>query len=633
MRKLAIILFMLLPVSAFAAEYQAERQYNDMVRSIAAGWNSWDTRSVFTQVYLPNQFAVKLSLVDAWGDRREDLRIGNQNPDAALLHPYDHSYGGFYSDISATWHGIELRMRTAADGPDLTILIEPLEYCNPGSGILIDPCFAWDTAQRWDSIDWGAGSFRFTSYDKAVDIRLNILSSGIEKPGNGYLCRLDSPILISSTGMSIDEARTFFEQRQQEFRAPDIARYGDSFETYHAMQSVLAWDTIFDPIEQRVLTTVSRNWNLQWSSWPEQGGYVIFDWDTYFAAIMLATGSKEFAYANAVEITRCVDECGFVPNYRADHGTYTRDRSQPPVGGMIVWKLYEQYRDRWLLDLLYDRLLTWNRWWTANRMTDGLLCWGSDPYEHVTGRQVEYRAGYLFPAILESGMDNSQMYDGAEYDSETHRINIQDVGLTSLYIADCEYLARMAKVLGRRSDERELKARAKALRRNLSALWDEQDGMFYNRWTQSGQANKRMSPTNFYVLLARAASPRQAERMLSEHLLNPDEFWGEWVIPATPRNDPAFADNSYWRGRLWGPLNYLVYQGLENYDTEKIRCELAEKSERLLLKGWSDNGYVYENWNAVDGRGDDVGNSDRFYHWGALMGYIALQYRGLVSTP
>jgi putative isomerase len=31
---------------------------------------------------------------------------------------------------------------------------------------------------------------------------------------------------------------------------------------------------------------------------------------------------------------------------------------------------------------------------------------------------------------------------------------------------------------------------------------------------------------------------------------------------------------------------------------------------------------VHENYNAISGTGDDVANSDRFYHWGALLGWI-----------
>ena len=88
------------------------------------------------------------------------------------------------------------------------------------------------------------------------------------------------------------------------------------------------------------------------------------------------------------------------------------------------------------------------------------------------------------------------------------------------------------------------------------------------------------------------------------------------------RNDPAFHDQNYWRGRIWGPMNYLVYLGLCNYDDSAVRRDFAKKSYDLFLKEWRDQGHVHENYNAITGTGDDVGNSDRFYHWGALLGYI-----------
>ena len=153
---------------------------------------------------------------------------------------------------------------------------------------------------------------------------------------------------------------------------------------------------------------------------------------------------------------------------------------------------------------------------------------------------------------------------------------------------------------------------------------------YYNYRTDTKEFNKRTSPTNFYPLLAEAPTNGQAEQLL-QHLMNPDEYWGDWVIPTTPRNDPAFKDNTYWRGRIWAPLNFLVYMGLRNYDTpyiNEVRRQVAEKSRDLLLKSWVSDGYVFENYNATSGRGDDVANSDKFYHWGALLGYISLIEQG-----
>ncbi len=116
--------------------------------------------------------------------------------------------------------------------------------------------------------------------------------------------------------------------------------------------------------------------------------------------------------------------------------------------------------------------------------------------------------------------------------------------------------------------------------------------------------------------------------MVKKHLLNQKEFWGEWVIPSIARDDPAFADQNYWRGRIWGPMNYLVYLGLRNYGDTEVGQEFAGKSYSLFLKEWSEKGHVYENYNAIAGTGDDVYSSDRFYHWGALLAYVEYMEQG-----
>ena len=287
-----------------------------------------------------------------------------------------------------------------------------------------------------------------------------------------------------------------------------------------------------------------------------------------FASFMFSKGSRELAYSNVVELTKSVDQCGFVPKLRSDHNSLTSDCSQPPVGSMAVWNIYSQFKEKWLLELLYPRLLTWNKWWPEARQTDGLLCWGSDLKRIRLG---ERGTGSTNHAIFESGLDNSSMYDGVKINPETGQLNLQDVGLTSMYVMDCEHLALIANELGYRKDARELRKRAKFFRKNIQRFWCEEDGMFYNINTETGEFNRRTSATNFYVLLADAATKEQSRRIVEEHLRNENEFWGEWVIPMSPRNDPAFQQQDYWRGRIWGPTNFLVYLGLRNYPDESVR--------------------------------------------------------------
>jgi putative isomerase len=191
-----------------------------------------------------------------------------------------------------------------------------------------------------------------------------------------------------------------------------------------------------------------------------------------------------------------------------------------------------------------------------------------------------------------------------------------------MYIADCDALASIADTLQKPEDAKEIRARSARYRGKLATLWSDEKGIYLNKDLHTGQFSTRLSPTNFYPMLAHAPTDAQARRMVDEHLLNTKEFWGEWVIPSIARDDPAFKDQNYWRGRIWGPMNYLVYLGLQNYDVPKARREFAQKSYELFVKEWTEKGHVHENYNAITGTGDDVTSSDRFYHWGALLGYV-----------
>jgi len=240
----------------------------------------------------------------------------------------------------------------------------------------------------------------------------------------------------------------------------------------------------------------------------------------------------------------------------------------------------------------------------------------------LAGQLDDDTRGTRSGAILESGLDNSPMYDDTTFDPKTHLLQFADVGLMSLYIDDCDALANIADTLEKTDEAKELRSRSAQYKSKLETLWSAEAGIFLNKDLHTGKFNTRLSPTNFYPMLAHVATPTQAQTMATRRLLNPDEFWGEWVIPSIARDDRALKEQNYWRGRIWGPMNYLVYLGLRDYDLPQARSQFADKSYALFLKEWKEHGHVHENYNAILGSGDDVANSDRFYHWGALLGFI-----------
>jgi len=384
---------------------------------------------------------------------------------------------------------------------------------------------------------------------------------------------------------------------------------------------------IYEPTHDRVIAPVSRVWNVGWEGW------ILFDWDTYFAAYMFSLDNKELAYANAIAITKEITENGFIPNFGSARCT-SEDRSQPPVGSFVVKEIYKKYQEKWFLHEVFDELLSWNRWWPENRDVDGYLCWGSDPYKHGSlPAWLENGIGTKQGTKWESGLDNSPMYDDAVFDSTSHLLMQADVGLMSFYILDCRSLSEIATALGKTAAADELTERAERYAGKLATLWNDEFGLYLNKDLLTGKFSYRLSPTLFYPLLAKVPSREQAVRMMKEHFYNPEEFWGEYIMPSIARNDAAYKDNLYWRGRIWAPMNFLVYLGIRNYELPDAERDMVEKSSKLLLKSWLEERHVYENYSSETGRGDDAGMSDKFYHWGALLGFIGIIDEGYVPSP
>ena len=598
-------------------------QTSALQKKLARGWNTWENGSVLTHVLLPDGLAIKLMLKDHESEETlTDALIGREDfASRERIIPGPRTYDGSYTELEVKWRGIHLRVQSAAFNNELYLLISPLE-ASPQDSLIIVP-----------QMLWGRKGEIFLNQDQIIgktqyqNIYLYVDGNSRKKTADKISLSLDKPITISSHKLkSPDDIAKVLEKARK--KVPDgKVVCPEAPEEYNALHTVLAWNTIYDPVNDRVITPVSRNWSAS------AGGWVLFEWDTYFAAYMLALDNKDLAYSNALAITKEITQRGFVPNV-VHPGYKSEDRSQPPVGVLIIKEIYKKYGEKWFLQEVFNNLLSWNRFWANNRDIDGYLCWGSDPY--IPGKISEHLIkgiGTKIGAQWESGLDNSPMWDEAVFDTTRHRLLLADVGLMSLYIADCQSLSEIAYILDKPEIARELKERAEKYSKKLETLWDDKFGLYLNKNLVTGKFSYRLSPTLFYPLLARVPSQKQVERMIKEHFYNPEEFWGKYILPSIARNDPAYKDNLYWRGRIWAPLNFLVYLGLRNYNLPEARKDLVEKSRDLLLASWIKEKHVFENYNAETGQGDDVGWSDAFYHWGALLGFMGIIDKGYLPPP
>jgi putative isomerase len=294
------------------------------------------------------------------------------------------------------------------------------------------------------------------------------------------------------------------------------------------------------------------------------------------------------------------------------------DRSQPPIGSFVTWMIAEHSGDLGIVDLAYDRLLANHDWWfrTRDGNGDGLFEWGTSPVGDGLYR------GTKLGARNESSMDNSPLHDEAAFDRASGTLTAADVGLNSLLVLDAEILARFAMQRGDAATAARLRERgAELAERVRTQLWDDERKVFANRlW--DGKFIRTIAPTSFYPLLAGIATPEQCAHLL-RWLEDPRKFGGAWRLPSVTRDDPAYFDNVYWRGRVWPPLNLLTYAGLQRAGEIAAAESLAEDSQKLFASAWA-KGQCPENFNAETGQADDQPDTDLFYGWGGLMPLIAV---------
>lgn len=574
--------------------------------SANSGWNTYYNDNILAHVLLPWGFAINLSFrKKSSGDVLRSLLINRESPVRADVRSVD----GSYTCLHIRHGNVPIKVESAVKDDEQIILVTPEGYYTSDEQLIVETAFLWGRdgtlikeKGRLGAVCPDGRRIQLYSNTAPYDFYLPELTSP------SMFFTMNAPIVIATFPCTTLEAcKLMGESRRAVF--DESQKYGKHAEAYRAMQSCLGWNTIYDPVKNRVCSPVTRNWN--------RGKTInLFCWDTFFGALMLSLENEKFSHLNIKAILDEMTEDGMIPNAEKSH------HSQPLVGSMVLEEIYGKNGDIGLLREVYPYLLRWNTWYYENRMTEeGYLCWGTGSY----GKDKED----LFGAKCESGMDNSPIFDDAVYDEASGLCMIADVGLLGLFIKDCRSLIDFSKILGYSENVTKLELRMERAQKALDTLWNEEDGIFENLDLVTGKFCNRLSPFNFFSLFSPAVSEAQKRSVINRYLLNETEFWGEYVLPSVSRKDPAFAEQHYWRGRIWAPLNAIVYHALKDaklYNEAKL---LAEKSEALMLKGWEKERRIYENYGASDGLGNSARQSDAFYHWGALLGYIAIDAESL----
>lgn len=352
------------------------------------------------------------------------------------------------------------------------------------------------------------------------------------------------------------------------------------------MVNELGWTSCWHPFERIRWTPPGRG------KWMGDGYYNVWGWDEHFTSVIAGAFDPVVARDNL--------KIG---------GSDLR------IGPYAAWTYYARTGDQSALGAAYVRF--------RGRQAPG---------DHALVRDVG------------GGMDDTPMREQWKGSRPMYGIDT-----TCFKALSAELLARMAGELGFAGDAAGYRRdHAELVRQIEETFWHEETGIYRNRYV-SGEWPVTEGPTSFYPLLLGSVTPERIPRLLA-HLLDERRFWGRWVLPTLAKDDPQYGKEgcwdwspfqgwimppyAYWRGAIWPPPNYVVFEGLRRSGQDEVAARLAERCVALWRENWEPHGIAPENFHPETGGlvGDGIrpdGTSHAMSHahqsWSMLLPYLGVK--------
>lgn len=341
----------------------------------------------------------------------------------------------------------------------------------------------------------------------------------------------------------------------------------------------------------------------------------LYDWDQWFEGLVqLYMGWGTEYLRNTVKIFLA---------YQEENGFTRRAVNNSPIVGIASEEDHEMVKpflsQITLLCLKYDGHLSWLEAEHYERLKKSLDYWlyERDPNCNNLSR---------WRSSIETGMDNQHERGGiwrSDYD--------EGVDLNTYLYQECRAYAKICEYRGDSARAEEYRKTACIRREAVLAMWDEEDGFFYDRDERDGSVTKVKSASGLLPLWAGIASQDQAGRLVKEHILNPEEFWRGYPIPALAGTEPGYSPvhlagdiGCNWRANTWMPTNYMVMHGMKRYGYQEEAAALAQSSKKLVEKSGNREYYITE---SGEGTGLEV-----FWGW-TLLAYFMEQEAGQDFDP
>lgn len=341
-----------------------------------------------------------------------------------------------------------------------------------------------------------------------------------------------------------------------------------------------------------------------------------YDWDLYFENLYMSYyGVSDYCFTNLKAFLKRQLPNGFVSRSLIIARPY--QQFKPFLAQIALLGSVQRNDFSWLNETVvrsgnqsgisgssyYFRLKEYLRFWFWFQDFDknGLPVWNSSDH---------------------SGMDNQTSRAG-----RNNVFRFEGVDLACYLYRELKAMALIAEKLSLQEDVRMFNGHSTKLMALINKVfWDEKDGFYYDRDEQTGNLVKVKSVAGLLPLFIGAPSKTQAQRLVKEHLLNKNEFWTDYPVPAYSKTEPDYNQDApttgecNWRGTAWIPTNYMVFHGLLNYGYTDIAKDLAQKTFDMAFKK---NHTTREYYNAETGAGKGL---NPFWGWSSLAYFMPFEY-------
>lgn len=308
--------------------------------------------------------------------------------------------------------------------------------------------------------------------------------------------------------------------------------------------------------------------------------------------------------------------------------------SQPPVLASVVKRLLEQKPDdaqeRQRVAAYLPKLLAYHLWWYRDRDPENTgLVVSYHPWEsgmdnspawdealaavppvtwayqrrdtqHVDSserpKQAEYdRYLYLVDFFIKQDFDARRIYDNCPF-------KVQDMGIISILHRASKDLLTVCELLGVQNEHtQQLVEEIARTEKAIQQLWSEPHQSFLTKNVMTDSFCEVQTTGTLLALFAGLANADQAQKMSA--LLDDWLAASDYGVASTYPKHPTYEPQRYWRGPVWLHINWMIAEGLKDYQLTAQHQQVVNASKALIEKvGY----WEYFNADTGEGCGGDV---------------------------